>query len=84
MQKLTLNDGTVLENSHVILNGSTLWFYLTGITFTETFNVMNDASRTETITADSFGDVTAYEGFTDLFCLRREDDGMITGGLKHA
>ena len=39
------------------------------------------AEKTARIEQDAYGSVTAFEGYTDLFCLRREDDGMITGGL---
>ena len=84
METLTLNDGTVLQNSHVLLSKNTLWFYLNGVTFNEAFNLMSDTGVTASINANSYGSEITYAGYTDLFCLRREDDGMITGGLNHA
>lgn len=81
MQTLTLNDGTVLQNSHVLRDRNILWFYLQEITFAGAFELMANAEKTARIEQDAYGSVTAFEGYTDLFCLRREDDGMITGGL---
>ena len=84
METVVLNDGTKLLDSHVLLDGNTLWFYLKNITFEEAFELMNDSSKTSRIIMDYFGDVTEYNGYTDLFCLKREEDMRITGGLKHA
>lgn len=84
MEKLILNDGTELKNSHVQLSGTILWFYLNGVTFDEAYQLMSDTGKTEKITAEYYGSTTEYYSYSDLFCLRREDDGMITGGLKHA
>ena len=84
MEKLILNDGTELENSHVLLSGTTLWFYLNGVTFNEAYELMSDPEKTGKIIAEYYGSVAEYDSYTDLFCLRREDDGMVSGGLKHA
>ena len=84
METVVLNDGTRLLDSHVLPDGNTLWFYLKHITFEEAFELMSDSSKTSRIIMDYFGDVTEYNGYTDLFCLKREEDMRITGGLKHA
>ena len=84
METITLNDGTVLENSHVLLSRNVLWFYLNGVSFEDAFALMSDVDKTIRIVASSYGSETEYTAYTDLFCLRREDDGMITGGLNHA
>ena len=84
METITLNDGTVLENSHVVLGRNILWFYLNGISFNDAFTLMSDPDNTVEIVAEQYGVETTYTGYTDLFSLTREDDGMITGGLNHA
>lgn len=84
METVVLNDGTKLLDSHVLPDGNTLWFYLKNITFEEAFELMSDSSKTSRIIMDYFGTVTEYNGYTDLFCLKREEDMRITGGLKRA
>lgn len=82
MEKLTLADGTQIEPAHVIADGGTLWFYLeNGISFADAYTAMADPNKTSRITADRFGESKTYDGFTDLFCLRKDDD-TISGGLK--
>ena len=84
MQTMELNDGTLLENSYAIQNGNVMWFYISGKTLVEAFALMNDPAKTATVTVDRYGAVTEISGYTDLFCIRRESDGMITGGLYAA
>lgn len=81
METLTMNDGKAL-NGHVLLSGGTLWFYLNDVTFSEAYEIMSDPGKTVRITANSYGAVMEYSGYVDLFCLRRENDGTITGGLN--
>lgn len=81
METVTLNDGTVLNDSHVLESRGILWFYLRGVTFERAYELMVDDGRTERIVMNSYGSETVFTGYTDLFSLRREDDGMITGGL---
>lgn len=84
-QLLILNDGTRLFPAHAILASGTLWIYLDGqITMAEAFELLNDPEKTVKITADEFGSVTEYTGYTDLFCIRREDYGQVNAGLKRA
>jgi hypothetical protein len=81
-EKLTLNDGTELTNSSVILSGFTLYFYLSGITMADAFALMNDQEKTAKITAIQYGRQTEYTGFTDLRCITHEDNDQITGSLR--
>ena len=84
-QKLTLNDGTVLEPAHAIANGGILWIYLDGeITLAEAFELLIDQDKTCRITAEEYGVTAAYENYTDLFCITMEDDGSVNAGLKRA
>ena len=84
MEKLILNDGTELP-AHAILASSILWVYLDGsITLAEAFELLINPEKTERIVAEYYGDTTVYEGYTDLFCIRREADGSINAGLGKA
>ena len=84
MNRLTLNDGTVLEDSTALDSGFTLWLYLYGVTFDEAYRMLSDRDLTSVIYAEEDGETTIYRGYTDLFFLQREDGGRISGGLKHA
>lgn len=81
METIRLNDGTVL-NGHVQQVGSVLWFYLDGMTFASAYDAMSKPEAVRKITASVYGTETAFDGFTELFCLRLEDSGQVTGGLK--
>lgn len=82
-QFLILNDGTRLLEAHAILSGGTLWVYLDGgLTLTQAFNLLSDQEKTRHITANEFGVISEFNGFTDLFCIRREDNGQVNAGLN--
>lgn len=83
METIMLNDGREI-NGHVQHVGGVLWFYLDGLTFSEAYEAMSEPEATQKITASVYGTETVYEGFSELFCLRLEDSGQVTGGLKHA
>lgn len=82
-QMLILNDGTILDPAHAILAGGVLCVYIDGnLTLEEAFSLLIDPEKTFRITSQEFGVVTEYERFTDLFCIRREDNGQVNAGLK--
>lgn len=83
-QILILSDGTVLAPAHAILAGSVLYVYIDagGMTLAEAFALLNDPEKTGTIVANEYGEITTYEGYTDLYCITREDDGRVNAGLK--
>lgn len=84
-QMLILNDGTILDPAHAILAGNVLYIYLDGtVTLEAAFALLIDPDKTARITSQEFGVVTEYEGYTDLFCIRREDNGQVNAGLKKA
>ena len=83
METLTLNDGTVFDPAHAIEVNGILWVYLDGgLTLEEAFELLADPDKTSTITGNAYGVSTVFEGYTDLFCIRREDDGQVNAGLK--
>lgn len=79
MEKLTLNDGTVLENSHALMVGERLFIYISsGATFAEVFELLNDPEKTKKITQDQYGEKTTFRGFKRLINVTDELNGMIT------
>jgi len=84
-QILILNDGTRLFPAHAIEDGYVLWVYLDGgVKLNEAFELLSVPEKTEKIKANNYGSLTEYTGFTDLFCIRREDNGQVNAGLKKA
>lgn len=83
IRKLKLNDGTELENSYVSQAGGNLWVYVYAqITFAALFTLLNDPSKTDVITLNDGATVTEFNGYNDLFCIRKEDEGFISAGLR--
>lgn len=82
-QGLVFRDGTELEDSSVVESGDRLWVYVyADVGFAELFALLNDPDKTEVITS-VFGDVEkTHEGFNELFCIRKEDSGFISAGLR--
>ena len=84
-QKLTLNDGTELENSYAIEAGGVLWVYCyAAITFGDLFALLNDPEKTDAITMTRAGTETEFDGYRELFCIRKEDVGFISAGIRKA
>lgn len=85
-QYLVLNSGIQLNDSYVLQAGSKLWVYVydQGISFGELFNALNDPAAVSTVTQYTGGTPQVYEGFTELFCIRKEDGGFMTAGLRRA
>ena len=82
-QYLTLNDGTVLDNSYAIENGGVLWLYVYApLTMAQVFGMLNDPEKTAQIAAYRFGLTTEHEGFRELFCIQKENGGFISAGLR--
>lgn len=67
MEKITLADGTELEDSHVLnMNGSLSFYVRNGMGLDGVYALMSDRTKTETITALRFATETEYEGYTHL------------------
>ncbi len=82
-QKLTLNDGTELAGSYAIQSGERLFVYVYAeIGFGELFALLNDPEKTEQITVKQFGEETVHRGYRELYCIRKEDGGWISAGLR--
>lgn len=82
-QKLILHDGTVLTPAHAFAVSGTLWVYLDFvISLSDAFEILNDPEKMSVVVSDDYGVETTHEGYTDLYCIRREDNGVVNAGLK--
>ena len=82
METLTLNDGTVLENSHALPLRDKLFIYInSGATFAEVFELLDDPEKTKKITQDQCGVTDTFRGFKRLINVTDELNGMITAVL---
>ena len=81
-EKLTLNNGTELEDSSAILSGN-LFLYIHNSDLQTVFNLLIDPENTEVIvyTRNNGTEVT-YEGYTKLKAVTDEDNGLITAVLR--
>lgn len=85
MRELILNDGTVLSQAYAILSSGIMWVYMDGgLTLAEAFELLIDPDKTVKIKSDAFGEEKEYEGYTELFCIRKEDNGQVNAGLRKA
>ena len=52
------------------------------MTMDEAYNLLKDPEKTAVITSSSFGIVSTFEHYTGLFCIRVEENGLVTAGLR--
>ena len=87
MGTLTLNDGTVLQNSYALLSSGILFVYVqqAEMTIADVFNLFIDPEKTSAITYTQVnGEEVTFEGYTKLTAVRDEGDGLFTAVLKKA
>ena len=83
MEKLRLNDGTVLEDASALVSGAELFLYLNGSTLGGAFYQLNESRRTRKIVhTQNNGENVTHEGYTKLTALRDEGDGLVTAVLR--
>ena len=81
-EKLTLNNGTVLENSSAILSGN-LFLYIRWKTMKAVFNLLSVRKNVETIVYTQVnGEDLTFSGFTKLTAVSDEGNGLITAVLR--
>ena len=81
-EKLTLNDGTVLEHSNAVISGE-LFLYMYDHGLKEIFDLLIDPDNTaEIIYTRINGTNVTFTGFTRLLAVRDEDVGLITAVLR--
>ena len=85
-EKLTLSDGTVLENSSAIEDEDTYSLYVytrNDYTLKEIFDPLYDPEKTAEITYTQINGVDiVFTGYTRLIAVRNEGHGLITAVLR--
>lgn len=80
--KLTLNDGTVLEDSSALLSGD-LFLYMNGYGMQEIFDLLIDPEKTKKIIFTQVnGEKVTFTGYKKLIAVRDEENGLITAVLR--
>lgn len=88
METLTMNDGTVIKNADTFRAVVGLWVHIrSGFSINDAFVLFSDPAKTSRIVTDKVepykpDEPITYEGFTNLFSIRQDDDGEIVIGLK--
>lgn len=81
-EKLTLNDGTELENSSAILSGD-LFLYVNGSDLQTVFDLLINPEKTKQIIYTQVnGTLITYVGYKKLRAVTDEDNGLITAVLR--
>ena len=81
-EKLTLNDGTVLDNSSAILSGD-LFLYIHDSDLQTVFDLLIDPENTKQIIYTQVnGTSLTYVGYKKLHAVTDEDNGLITAVLR--
>ena len=77
INKLILDDGTVLDNCECGYYNRTLWCYLKGFSFNEAFALFSDSNSFKTITfefgIDSYRKQIIYKGLTSLIAIEKHE-----------
>ena len=85
METLTLNDGTVLENSYAVETMNNLFLYIrNGMTMMQVFMLMFDQSKIELIKYTAGTVVSEFGGYTMVQGITQEHGGMISVVLRRA
>ena len=81
-EKLTLSNGTELENSSAILSGN-LFLYIRGEDMKTVFDLLIDPENTEEIVYTMInGEDRTFSGFNKLIAVTDEENGLITAVLR--
>ena len=82
MRTLTLNDGTVLNDSYCYGDGNILWVYIgSEYTLTEAFDALIIPENTDHIVCNQYGVETVFDGYNHLFSIA-EESGRVSAGIK--
>lgn len=84
MGTLTLNDGTILQNSSALVSSGSLFVYVqqTAITLADVFNLLIEPTKTERIIYTQVnGEEITFLQYEKLIAIRDEGNGLITAVL---
>ena len=81
-EKLTLNDGTVLEGASALASGD-LFVYVPGSDIRTVFGLLIEPENTAQITYTMMdGNDVVYEGYTKLIAVRDEGNSLVTSVMR--
>ena len=82
--KITLNNGTVIENVHTSVTGPALFLYVRHpqMTMPELFDLFYNPQNTISISAVENGEEQVYEGYTDLYFMNKDERQICFGLMK--
>ena len=85
-QKITLADGTVIPDAYAMLVSGDLFIYInsTSMDIRDVWSLLSNTRKTKRIRVQAFGDDVTYQKYTDIYFIRREDNGSINAGLRKA
>ena len=84
-KRIILEDGTVISDAYVQTPANMLMIYVrneSGMTMGDLFQLLNNPEKTETITAEAYGETTVYTGYTDLYSISRGVTQISAGLMK--
>lgn len=84
MGTLTLNDGTVFQNSSALVSTGNLFVYIqqAGVTLTDVFNAFVDPDKTGRIVYTQInGEEISFLNYEKLIAVRDEGGGLFTAVL---
>ena len=83
METLTLNDGTVLQNSYAVETIDNLFLYIrNGMNMMQVFPLVADTTKITEITFTAGETIVVYGGYTMLQGITTEHGGMINVVLR--
>lgn len=83
METLTLNDGTVLQNSYATETMDNLFLYIrNGMTMMQVFMLMADVNKISEITYTAGQTIVLYSGYNMVQGITQEHGGMISVVLR--
>lgn len=81
---IILADGMEIQGAHILpLNADSIIVYVKGgATMAQMFSWFGDFNRTRSIRAYQYGEESERNGYTELYALRLENDGLATACLR--
>lgn len=85
MNKITLADGTVIQDAYAMLVNNDLFIYISGNEdIRAMWDLLSNTRKTKRIRSQAFGADETYLKYTDIRGMSKEDDGSINARLRKA
>ena len=85
MNKITLADGTVIQDAYAMPVNNDLFIYISGNEdIRAMWDLLSNTRKTKRIRSQAFGTDETYLKYTDIRGMSKEDDGSINARLRKA